>query len=375
MMNFDRAAQLLHEFQGGKRITYQYLMDRYGISRRTAHRWIQKARAVLPGLKEERNDDNRVEFWVETDTSFQRQFLNQPPSEKHLTAIRKGRELLERNRLDQDAAALESIEQVIECALKILSSKRDPNLHGRVMGNVEAMADSLGLGARPAPWVPVSNRTDDCLRQALLHQRKVSFRYRSASGGEKRVTASPIGILYGGRPVLVAQVEGYEDFRHFRLDRMDDVKDLPDELHDFGTDTFSEYTGKLFGRFQDEPMAVEWRFHPSAPEVERWRFHPSQRTEKEADGTVAVRFTAGGLDDMARHVLGWWDWIEVVEPAALRKRVLQMKLAGLAPLLESFAPEDPDLARKVADLAALLGASQVPVPAPESPADGSAAQS
>ena len=104
-------------------------------------------------------------------------------------------------------------------------------------------------------------------------------------------------------------------------------------------------------------MNVRWRFHPDAPQPEKWTFHPTQKVEKKRDGSVIVSFRAGGLDDMARHVIGWWDWIQVDKPAQLRKAILKMRLAGLAPLLYEFA--DQRTATRIWNLAEELGANKV----------------
>ena len=109
--------------------------------------------------------------------------------------------------------------------------------------------------------------------------------------------------------------------------------------------------------YGEPPFDVEWRFHREAPEADRWQFHPDQEQEVAEDGSVVVRFRAGGTDDMARHIVGWWDWVEGIRPKKLRHRVLQMRLAGLAPLVEEFA--DRETADRIRSLAEAVGANQV----------------
>ena len=59
-------------------------------------------------------------------------------------------------------------------------------------------------------------------------------------------------------------------------------------------------------------------------------FHPSQSMEENADGTLTVRFTAGGLDEMCWHLVTWGDSVTVEQPALLRERLAAMcaALAG-----------------------------------------------
>jgi hypothetical protein len=60
---------------------------------------------------------------------------------------------------------------------------------------------------------------------------------------------------------------------------------------------------------------VEWRFAPSAADVARtFIFHPDQQVQDEADGSLTVRFTAGGWLEMAWHLYQWGDVVEVIAP-------------------------------------------------------------
>ena len=53
-------------------------------------------------------------------------------------------------------------------------------------------------------------------------------------------------------------------------------------------------------------------------------FHPSQSMEENADGTLTVRFTAGGLDEMCWHLATWGESVTVKEPDNLRQRLAAM---------------------------------------------------
>ena len=64
---------------------------------------------------------------------------------------------------------------------------------------------------------------------------------------------------------------------------------------------------------------MEWRFAPSAANVARtFIFHPDQKVQEEADGSLTVRFTAGGWLEMAWHLYQWGDVVEVIAPPELR---------------------------------------------------------
>ena len=50
-------------------------------------------------------------------------------------------------------------------------------------------------------------------------------------------------------------------------------------------------------------------------------FHPGQSVEENADGTLTVRFTAGGIDEMCWHLFTWGESVTVEEPDRLRQRL------------------------------------------------------
>ena len=82
-----------------------------------------------------------------------------------------------------------------------------------------------------------------------------------------------------------------------------------------------KHAARAFGSFhlEAEYGLVEWRFGPSAADVARtFIFHPDQQVQDEADGSLTVRFTAGGWLEMAWHLYQWGDVVEVIAPSDLR---------------------------------------------------------
>ena len=68
--------------------------------------------------------------------------------------------------------------------------------------------------------------------------------------------------------------------------------------------------------FQEEPFDVIWKFSPrAAPDAREFLFHPTQSLEEQSDGSLLVRFRAGGAREMAWHLYTWGDDVEVIKPA------------------------------------------------------------
>lgn len=350
--SIQRTATLFRKLLAGRRITYRDLEREEEINRRTALRWIAEARRVFgEGLKDGTRSTGEKEFWLDArHEKWISGFKQQKPTADEMAAFDEVLQLLDKQNMHDQHARLTGLRSKLHGALEALEAA------ARTDTDIQAITDAFGIATRPGPHVPVSANVTECLREAILQQHKVAFRYRAVTGREADKTATPAGLLYGGAPRLVAQENKERGLAQYRLDRMSDVRVL-DEAHSLGDDALKGYLRTLFGSFGEEPVNVRWRFHPDAPEPEKWEFHPTQKIEKKPDGSVVVSFRAGGLDDMARHVIGWWDWIQVDKPQRLRKAILKMRLAGLAPLLYEFA--DQRTATRIWNLAEKLGANKV----------------
>ena len=85
------------------------------------------------------------------------------------------------------------------------------------------------------------------------------------------------------------------------------------------------YAKRSFGTFQEEPVEVTLRFDAdAAPDARAFQFHPGQTVSENDDGSLTVRFTAGGINEMCWHLFTWGDSVTVERPKALRQRLAQM---------------------------------------------------
>ena len=82
------------------------------------------------------------------------------------------------------------------------------------------------------------------------------------------------------------------------------------------------YAERSFGVFQEEPFQVVLRFEPDAAEdAANFRFHPTQTLHKNKDGSLTVKFTAGGLVEMCWHLVTWGTSVQVEQPRNLREYI------------------------------------------------------
>ncbi|MDP6730788.1 MAG: WYL domain-containing protein, partial [SAR324 cluster bacterium] len=129
---------------------------------------------------------------------------------------------------------------------------------------------------------------------------------------------SPYGFLYGNRHYLIAYDDGAKDIRKFILGNIEQVE-LSNEMFEVDSSfSLDEYAAKAFGLFHEEPFDVTWRFSPkAAADVKEFQFHPNQKIEDQSDGSVVVRFRAGGALEMCWHLYKWGEDVEVLEPKHL----------------------------------------------------------
>jgi predicted DNA-binding transcriptional regulator YafY len=125
-------------------------------------------------------------------------------------------------------------------------------------------------------------------------------------------------------------MDGFADMRLWRLDRIVSVDLLDRGFRRRKDFDLAAYAARSFGVFQEEPIDVALRFEPdAADDAVGWVFHPSQTLEREADGSLIVRFSAGGVPEMCLHLFTWGTAVTIVAPASLRVAMIETT-AGVA---------------------------------------------
>lgn len=113
-----------------------------------------------------------------------------------------------------------------------------------------ASAESLALFA---PSFAIDNGTRahlQTLREAVQSRNKLRMDYRDVSGAPSQRIVRPLGCFYWGRVwTFSAWCELRQDFRAFRIDRIDQVEVLPDRFRDEPGKTLAE----MLRRLQEDP--------------------------------------------------------------------------------------------------------------------------
>ena len=294
-------------------LTLDDIREELGVSRRTAERLREAVEGAFGPLESVDREDRR-RYW-RLQSNALRQLVRISPEE--LAELESAAAGLERGGLSERAGVLR------ELAVKLRAMGRPPE---ELDTDVELLMRAEGLAMRAGPRPRLEAGLLSVLREAIKTERVVEFGYLAqATGRRSRQRVQPYGVLYGNRAFLVGRTEWAGEARLWRLANMCDAR-IGDERFEHGPGfDLGRYARRSFGTFQERPVAVVLRFDAdAAPDAAAFLFHPGQRIEQNADGSLTVRFTAGGIDEMCWHLFTWGESVTVEKPARLRRRLAAM---------------------------------------------------
>lgn len=317
-MRYEPAQRLLRLaiLLAGRRVglTLDEIATEIGVGRRTAERLRDSLMDIFPQL-ESYDDEERVRRWRLPQGALLD--IAQPRPEVLAAVDVTARELDRHGEPDRA--------DLLREASSILRAFMNPRALTRTETDVAALMEAEGTAMRPGPRPKLPPRLLATIRRAILGVQLIAVRYAGA-GADALVTRilCPYGILHGGRGWLIAHVEGLPDMRLWRLDRIVSV-DLLERGFTRQDFDLAGYAAQSFGVFQGPPMDVVLRFTPeAADDAEGWLFHPTQTMDCEADGSLLVKFRAGGAREICWHLFTWGNTVEIIEPRALRNLIVEL---------------------------------------------------
>ena len=314
-----RLATRLQGTRGG--LTMDDIVAEFRVSRRTAERMRDAVEAAFGPLQPVDTGDNRTHWRLQA-TSL-RGLVRITPEE--LAELESAASRLDQAGLSERAGILR------ELVAKLLALRRSFNED--IFGDdLEALMRAEKLAMRPGPRPRIERGLLPLLRDAIKATRKVEFEYVSRSSGRpSRQLVEPYGVLYGNRVYLVGSADWAEQPRLWSLANVSKARITGQTFErepDFDLQKFAE---RSFGAFQEPPVDVVLRFDAGAArDAAAFLFHPTQTLVENEDGTLTVKFRAGGLNEMCWHLFTWGTGVTVEQPASLRERLRGMcaELAG-----------------------------------------------
>ena len=318
-MPYERAADVVRlatSLQASSRgLTLDDIQREFEVSRRTAERLREAVEDAFGPLEPVRTGEAKRHWRLRAPVL---RHLISVSAEK-LAELSAAADALDRAGLKDRAVMLRRLDDKLRALLEADS------LRGIELA-VQALTEAEGLAMRAGPRPRLDDGLLATLREAIKVGRVVAFDYAKRAAGERtRRRVEPRGLIYGNRAFLVGRPERGAGMRLWRLARMSaavvtDASFTPDPPFDL-----DRFARRSFGTFQEDPVAVALSFAPTAAEdAAEFVFHPDQIVEPNADGSLTVRFTAGGVDEMCSHLVTWGTAVTVEQPARLRRRLCEM---------------------------------------------------
>lgn len=225
----------------------------------------------------------------------------------------------------------------LELGLVMLRAERPPDetpaidrARDRLRKVIAKIPDGLDESPiRHAELAPVDGLTFlDELRKSLRDHRKARITYRRSGADEAttRVVRLYAIVPASGMWYAVAYCEVSEGLRVFRMDRVENASVLPDRYEI--PEGFSVHETLREGKgLRTELPASGIKVRYSA-RIARW-IAEREGVEPAADGSVTIEHPLADEDWGVRHVLQYGEEAEVLEPAALRKKLAQRLSAAM----------------------------------------------
>lgn len=295
-------------------LTLDEIAESANVGRRTAERMRDAVEAVF-GPLEWIDDGRKKRFRI-----IARGLGNfaVAPTAEELAELENAARVYDKKKDPLRASILRSL------SIKVNSSLRDADRR-RLSTDVDALvrAESLARQVGPRPYA--NPQILSSIRQALLSQVIISFQYAVEEGGARLRTVIPYGLIFAARYYLVGCLKTKNDPVLFRLDRIKNIK-ITEEYGappvDFNLD---DYANRSFAVYQEAPEHVVLKFKSEvANDARAYIFHPTQNIVSEDDGSLVVSFNAGGLMQIAHHLLTWGDTVTVIEPGRLNEILIDL---------------------------------------------------
>lgn len=279
----------------------------FGVARRTAERMRDAVLNVYPQL-EEIVEDRGQKRWRFPPGALGRM------EEVTLDELAAAHRALALVRREGDLSTADVLERLVTKVRAQLSAPRRNRIAPDL--DVQLMAD--GVAFRPGPRERIAPEVLRSLREAILAGRMIRADHRARSSGKlsRNTRLGPIALLFGeGRQYLLAWSEYQDDLRLFALMGFEKIDLDPDMYMPPEGFDLQDWLAQSFGIWREDPFDVEWRFLPEvADEAATYQFHPRQEAERLEDGSLIVRFHAGGRREMDWYLYRWGDKVEVRKP-------------------------------------------------------------
>lgn len=292
-------------------VSIQDIMNKYSVSNRTAIRMKDAVKERFPNIIETKNKYKR---WTIPDSTNNKQVYY---SKNEVIALQTAINSLEK-KMPEQSIVLNGLLNKIK-----LSIGEEQLKH--MEPDIDALMESGGYVFRVGPKISVNKNYLEKLRFAIIACKRVKIKYNSAHNKDWR-EVWPYGFLYGNKHYLIAWEPTKNTMCYFDLNKIQKIEVLNIYFRRDPEFSLQKFSSQAFGIYQEEPFDVEWLFDKEvAPSASQYVFHPNQKITKNSDGTLTVKFRAGGAREMDWHLYTWGNHVKVIKPIDFDKRRKEWK--------------------------------------------------
>lgn len=289
-------------------VSLKDIMEKYGVSLRTAIRMKDSIAEKYAQLKEISGQYNTKRWSLPKGTG--REMISFSMEEIH--ALQNAVKLMSaKNIIDS---------QYIETAVHKIKALIGKDAINRIEPDAEALLEAEGYAFRPGPKIIINVANLKQLRHAIIACHRIRIKYDSEHNKDWR-EIFPYGFLYGNKHYLIAWDPSKRKMCHFNLNKIKEIEVLKSYFKRDPHFSLKEFSEQAFGVYQEKPFDVEWLFDAEvADSAAQYTFHPKQEVIRNPDGTLTVKFRAGGAREMDWHLYTWGGHVKVIKPEDFDKR-------------------------------------------------------
>lgn len=290
-------------------ISLNDIAEKYQVSRRTAERMRDMIITSFPQAEEIVRENNQKRWYIPQGTL--KDLINF--SAEELSVLETAKELFENKQMAEKSRVIGRIIDKIKASIKT-------DIIRKIEPDTEALLEAEGFICRPGPKLIIDEKIVSAIRQAILECHQIQIKYYNQSTDKISInTLNPYGFLYGehNHYLVAHHADGYygNEVHNFILSNIKEVKILESVIVNIPDFSLQKYAEESFGAYHEEPFDVEWLFDKEvAKDAEQYIFHPTQTMIKNQDGTLTVKFRAGGRLEMDWHLYTWGNHVKVIKP-------------------------------------------------------------
>ncbi len=307
MNRIDRLTAILIQLQTKRIVGGKEIAQRFGISLRTVYRDI---RAL---------EDAGVPIGAEAGLGyFLAEGFHLPPvvfTRKEASALMLGGKLIEKF---SDHAVNQHFSIAMDKIKSVLDKNEKEHLDS-LTSYIEVLktAPSAQGGGFPNNLLPE-------IQAVLAHHRLLRIQYTSGYKEESTSrTIEPLGLcFYGAHWHLLAYCRLREDYRDFRVDRIETIEHLEEKFDHHRHGSLKEIINRIVYTTDLKPACI--RFKKQVATFVRDQKHFFGFVEERSNGNwIEMDFLTASYDHLARWLLSFTDGVTVVSPDPLKERLRQ----------------------------------------------------